>query len=280
MPQPDVLSPIIDPLIQAYREAWQRVLDEQIAIALAPERYRRRNRLAEVRRAIEREMRDLDATAEQWIKSQLPRAYATGAVVALQSVPSATEFTWTRPHIQAVQRLANSLYTDLLRATAQVDESTKTLIRAIARDRLLAKAIEGKTAKQAGREMARLLTSKGIYAVRYANGARHSLATYSEMAIRTVSGTAYNEGSLNAPEEQGVKFWEVFDGTGCGWEYHSSPRAANGMVVSIDEARTYPLGHPNCRRGFGPRPDVTSKAGARRAARELADARPQGGNTQ
>lgn len=267
MPQPDEIGQYIDPLIEAYRTSWRRVVDEELAMVLDPRQATKRNRLAEVRRAIEREMAYLDANAREWIQSQFPKVYAAGAVTSLAQVPTASSFIWTRPHIEAVQRLADGLYHDLLQATKHVNNSTKALVRAVARDRLLAKAIEGKTAKQAGREMARILGDRGIYGMVYSNGARHSLAAYSEMAIRTVSGTAYNEGSLNAPAEEGVKYWEVFDGIGCGWEFHSSVTPANGKIVTVDEARSYPLSHPNCRRGFGPRPDIVTKTEAKKAAK-------------
>jgi hypothetical protein len=99
----------------------------------------------------------------------------------------------------------------------------------------------------------------------YSNGARHSLASYSEMAIRTVSGTAYNQAGISAASEREVKYYEVFDGIGCGWESHSQGEMANGKIVTEDEAMAFPISHPNCRRGFGPRPDINSKAQAKAA---------------
>lgn len=264
-PRPDSVGPIIDPLIAAYRQAWQRIVDQELALVAHPERARQATRLAEMRRAVEAELRDLDAFAREWIAGQYSRVYSTGAVTAITQIPAAAPFTWSKIHREAVQHLADRMYGDLLDATAHVRTSTKSLIRRVAHDRLLAKAIEGKTAKQASREMTRILLDHGITSVVYSNGARFGLAGYSEMAIRTASALAYNEGSLNASTERDVKYWEVFDGIGCGWEFHGSTNAANGRIVDADEARSYPISHPNCRRSFGPRPDLETARDARAA---------------
>lgn len=256
MPQPDKVDPLVNPLVEAYRNAWHNVMAEQEALASDPVRHARRARLAEMRRSIEREMAELDATADEWIRDTYPKVYEAGAVEAVGAIPGADGFTWSQPHRNAVHRLAHGFYRDLLNATDTVNASTKQLVRAVARDRLLAKAIEGKTAQGAGREMARILQSKGIHAITYSNGAKVGLATYSEMAVRTASAYAYNEGAITASEDRDVKFFEVFDGAGCGWTTHASPEEANGKIVTKSEALAHPISHPNCRRGFGPRPDL------------------------
>jgi len=49
----------------------------------------------------------------------------------------------------------------------------------------------------------------------------------------------------------------VFDGHRCGWTGHDDPRKAHGLLVSLAAAAEHALAHPNCRRPFGPLPEIT-----------------------
>ncbi|MFJ3248478.1 hypothetical protein [Streptomyces sp. NPDC086782] len=71
------------------------------------------------------------------------------------------------------------------------------------------------------------------------------------------SAVAYNAGTLNRCRELGVRFMEVFDGSGCGWTSHSDIDKANGTIRTVEEAAGWPISHPRCLRAFGPRPDLT-----------------------
>lgn len=44
----------------------------------------------------------------------------------------------------------------------------------------------------------------------------------------------------------------------CGWEDHDDDDLADGSIRSSDECDSFPIAHANCRRSFGPRPDITS----------------------
>lgn len=252
---------LADPIANAYAKAWQQIVDAQQALIDDPLNLAKRRRLRELQQQIRTEMRYLDAQVREWIESEFPKAMAIGGNTGIAEAGGASAFTWTQPSREAIARLANGLYTDLLSATKTVNKTTASLIRAIGRDQALQKLIQGRTAIDAGRRMERLVAQRGIYAIRYSNGARHGLREYSQMAMRTVTGNAYNVGTLEGAASEGVRFWEVFDGTGCGWEEHNSPRQANGRIVTQNEAMTYPLGHPNCRRAFGPRPDLKTRRG-------------------
>lgn len=263
MPDQVAAQVLADPLAEAYRKAWERLERAQAEMENDPARWRERRRLAELLRSTSENMRELNAEAAEWVRDKLPRVYAIGATAGVvEATGGDAAFTWGQADTEAAQRLANKLYQDLLDATKNVELSTKRLVRRVAQDRALGAVLEGKTARSASREMHRILERHGIYSVVYANGAKHGLGEYSEMAIRTVTATAHNEGTLNGAAGQGVKYWEVFDGPFCGWASHDD-RQALGMIVTIDEARAYPISHPNCRRAFGPRPDVVSPEQAR-----------------
>lgn len=261
MPEVPAVTQAERPIIDVYRAAWERIEQQQQSLIDDPLQARKRARLREMRAAVERTMLELDNEAVAWISQRLPEVYAAGGATGAAGM-GAAEFLWTAISQKAVEELAFTLYQELLDATSHVAETTKALIREIGRDAALRTAIDGRTAQAAGREMRRIVESHGIYAVRYSNGARHGLAEYSEMAIRTITAKAYNYGILNGAAQNGCEWWEVFDGPDCGWSAHDSPELALGKIVSRDEAFEFPIAHPNCRRTFGPRPDLSGPAAA------------------
>src|SRR5690606_19881183 len=242
----------------AYRSAWQRVLAEQERILDNPRQWRRSRRLQEMSAAIGEIMDDLDATSREWVSSQFPRAYAAGLVDG--AAAAGTSPLWSAVHQEAVQHLAFGVYDDLLSATTHVRETTKDLIRFLARQEGTAALIAGDTATAAGRRLAQELSRHSIAAVIYKDGSRHGLADYADMNLRTTTALGYNNGTLNA--DPTTVFWEVFDGPDCGWTSHDDIDLALGKVVTRDEALAFPISHPRCRRAFGPRPDMNRTATA------------------
>lgn len=263
MPQPPVVEGLPNPLIELYRRAWERVVLEQDRIIADPLRFRRRARLTEIRQAIERELDLLELPTRRWLQMQFPRAYAMGVANGIAATGGAIT-GWTSIHREAVQEMANGLFDDLLGATQHVRDDTKRLIRDVIRNEALQSAIAGDTAQSAGRIARDLIERNGITSVVYRNGARHGLADYSEMAMRSTTAIAYNRGTLNADPEIG--WFEIFDGHDCGLTFHDDPTLANGMVVDRATAEAYPIAHPRCQRSLGPRPDITSAAEAKTAA--------------
>lgn len=254
MPPNPELDLVEDPLHQAYEKAWQRVVDEQAALEGDPRKAARRNRLREMEARITAVLDDLDSQADELVQGAMRQAYSLGAT---SSTTSVSELVWSTIHQEAVEELALSLFTDLLEATKGVRSSTKSLVRSIGRDAALHSTIAGGTATQAAAEMRKRLAAEGIFSVRYRDGSRHGLKEYSQVAIRTKTAVAYNTGTLNAHPE--VRYWEIFDGPQCGLTYHDDPNAAMGMIVERSVAESFPISHPNCRRAFGPRPDIVSQ---------------------
>lgn len=256
MPQPVAVDRVADPLVDAYRNAWEKVLAEQQRLVDDPVRWVRRRRLEEMSRSIARLMDTLDSQTAEWIGERFPRAYLLGLTNATGL--AAAEVGWTAIHQQAVEELAYRVYDDLLEATRYVRDSTKALVRTLGREVGTTALIRGDTAQGAGRIIAKILEDRGIAAITYRNGARHGLASYSEMLMRTTTALGYNVGTLNATPD--IKFYECFDGPKCGLTFHEDTTLANGLILERDEALAYPISHPNCRRSWGARPDVTSRS--------------------
>lgn len=260
------IAAIEDPLLKVYAQAWEEILELQQQIAANPLEWRRKKRLAELLRAVEERMIMLDARTREWISSELVRPYALGAAAGAVELGESAAAVWTLLPHEAISRIATDTLDDLLKSTRYVRRTTKTLIRAIARDQVLAKLTRGDTAVQAGRRMAKILDQHQIHAIRYADGSRHGLKEYAEMLVRTKTGEAYNLGTLESQEALGVNFWECFDGAGCGLTSHKDPVKALGRIVDKETALRYPLSHPNCRRSWGGRPDIKTKAHAEQAS--------------
>jgi hypothetical protein len=257
------IAAIEDPLLEAYAKAWQDILDLQEQIAADPAKWRRRRRLAELQQAVEDKMAELDARTREWAASELVRPYALGAAAGATELGQSAAAVWTMLPEEAISRLATDTMNDLLKSTRYTRRTTKSLIRAVAKDEILAKLVRGDTAVQAGQRVRQLLEQKGIHAIRYKDGSRHGLAEYSQMLVRTKTAVAYNLGTLESQEALGIEFWECFDGTGCGLTSHQDPRKALGQIVDKDTALAYPIAHPNCRRAWGARPDITAPSTAR-----------------
>lgn len=259
MPQPTGVQAIADPLIEAYRSGWERVLAEEEQVMGDPRLWRRARRLREMSQAIAAIMSDLDGEASDWVAQQFPRIY--GAGLADGSAAAGTSPVWSTIHQEAVERLAYGVYDDLLSATTHVNDTTKDLIRFLARQEGTAALITGETVQGAGRKLAEELAKHSVAAVVYKDGSRHGLADYADMNLRTTTALGYNNGTLNAAPE--VVFWEVFDGPGCGWTSHDDVEQALGKIVTRDDALSWPISHPRCRRAFGPRPDMNKTASAK-----------------
>ena len=262
MAVPVEVETAIGQAVEMFRAAQQRILDEQASILSLPPAEqarltRRSARLTNMLASIQAELDDLQIQMGGWLQQQLPFAYQTGAETSLP------QFTWTQVHIDAVNVIANDMWSDVLATSEFVDRDTRRWIREVTRGAVEGTLIEGRTFAEARRNIVahgarRQLAGDPmpITSVRYANGALHSLDTYSEMLIRTKTVIAHNQGTVTAAEQVGTTLFEVFD-QGCGWSYHDDPRRAHGLIVTAAELRAQPTSHPNCRRSVGPRPDLS-----------------------
>jgi hypothetical protein len=247
MPQPLSVSGAPNALIAAYQKAWDRILAEQRALLMDPLAFRRRRRLQELQVAIEDALAGLDTKTRAWVDGELPKVQQVGLATGAVQATGLTNVPLPAIHDRrAAQIAAERLYDDLLSATDGVRESTKQLIREVAKDQTFNSIAAGDTAQQAGRAMEDILARKGVYSVKYADGSVHGLDSYSAMTLRTSTGLAYNQATIDGALGYGVEWFEVLDGPSCQWVTHSSGGLALGKIVTADEAARHPLSHPNC----------------------------------
>lgn len=264
MSQPPSIEALTGALRADIDAVWQRILREQADIERVwldltpPQRLRRLRTLqANVRTLAD----SAETLAARHITGAMRDAYETGAWATATAATSSAVFDAV--DLDAVTRLAQDTMNDLLHATRGVRESVKDLIRVMTRDWVRTKLYTGLTAEQAGVRLAADLADHGITSVIYANGNRIGLSTYTDMVTRTRTAEAYQAGGFNQGERLGIEWWEIFDGDGCGLTDHNDPQTANGMIVTLDQAREYPLSHKNCQRATSPRPDLRTAEEAR-----------------
>lgn len=203
--------------------------------------------------------RRVEANVGELVAKHIGPVYAQGATAATGE----PDMTWTAAHTAALTALATDTYGDFLKRSAdagRVSEAFVRAVRAAAATEIPKLAAGGRTARQAADRLERsLVEDYGINEITYRNGRRVTPRSYARMAVRTKSAVAYNAGTLNGVVELGVGYVEVFDGPECGWKFHDDEDKANRTIRTVADAGQYAISHPNCRRAFGPRPDVTSE---------------------
>lgn len=254
MPQPAEVQQIADELIAEYQTVADIITRAQAELAANPAR--RRALVARLRTDVNRALDGSDAQMRAWIVDRFPNIYLLGATSSAETLGTVVD-PFALVHQAALKRMMSGLTDDLLQATRFVRRDTKRFVRESAQIVAEGKLREGETAVQAGKRLANLLDDRGIRGITYKNGSRHSIDEYAQVAIRTTTATAYNEGTVNAAQAVGIELFECFDGSGCGLDGHDSFPLANGLIMTADEALANSLSHPNCTRAFGARPDLT-----------------------
>ena len=264
--QPDEVVAQVQALSADLRAVREQITAEVAALEKAWPGERVHSRLARLRE-LEGTLDGLIADADNAVTRMTPEAVATayelgGYATAIRASATAS---FTGVDLDAAAHLASDTMGELLDATRFMSSAAKAFIREAARDATRSSLITGITATQGGKVLADALAARGLTGVVYRNGANVGLDTYAEMVLRTKTAVAYQEGGFNQGDTLGVDWWEVMDGQDCGWTAHYDPDKADGKIVSLEEARAYPIAHPNCVRVTSPRPDILTAADAAKA---------------
>jgi hypothetical protein len=276
MPPPADVLEAAQRLSDIYRTALDHIRADLAAAGTEPNKTRLRKRLRDLERTITQRMAEVNQQAQFWIDDTLPLIYSRGMgsfvihTAAVTDTPtSGVLVDFTMPSRPAVERLASGLTDDLLSATREVERAAKRKIRQFVSDASMSKILEGRSLRDAQKQVATALDGLGLDAIRYANGTAMPLDGYADMAVRSVTANAYNGGLVDAGRANGVEWYECFDSDDCGLDGHDDEEKPNGQLYPADVVEEFSISHPNCVRSWGPRPDVTSEE-------EAADADPIG----
>lgn len=248
MPQPAANQATAEALIRVYEDAHDSLVAAWQAAATDERRARQTRRLRELLDTHEATMAALTDTSRTWWSTSVPILHAAGAGQAAAVVGSS--FTWTQAHLAAVEAFAARTWDDVAANLQAITAETRRLIRQEIASATRTVLLESRTAVQAGRDVAREAAKRGLWSVTYANGARHTMRDYADMAVRTTTAEAYNRGSTTQTIADGYEWIEYFDGDDCGITSHEDPDKANGQIVPIGDV-VY-LSHPRCRRAILP----------------------------
>ena len=253
-------------LLEHIDRAWERLTRAEQALVqdyLTLSSSERRRRERELLDLAERLMTDLDQVVKRQLGVMLHGAYQAGGV-GIAAELGASE-TFTAEDTDRLRAVARDTYTDVLRATRPVEQTTKELIRILARQAATDRFAGGVTAEQAGRDLAARLAGHGISAIVYRDGSRHGLADYANMLLRTKTAEIYQAGGFSQARALDVRFMEILDNPSCGLSYHDDPTLANGLILPLSEAEKYPISHPRCVRVTTPRVDLLTPQDVRHA---------------
>ena len=143
---------------------------------------------------------------------------------------------------------------DLIRHGGQrivdIDEQTREAIAAALADGREA----GEGAEALARRIAQYVDGSHLYpGIAEREGPEAAARYRAEVIARTETKIAQNLSAISSYEALDVvESLLVFDGDACGWTHHNDPDVANGKIVTFEEARDFPLAHPNCVRAFAP----------------------------
>lgn len=245
-PAPDVgfarsTNPALDmtrEMRMAYRQAARTSTDYALqASRIGGVRERTLVRKESLTRPVIQSIDDLDTQVKDFYTNDFPKIYAAGA----RAVDPAWKGT------RADRKITEEMIKDGAGSLIQNNQIAKRNARKKIPE--FVDAPPGKSFKEASR--------RPIKGVKFKNGTEVGFEQYAEMVLRSNAATAYNVGFLNAAKEQGISLFIVQDGSGCGWTSHRDSEQAAGKVVTIEEALSHPIGHPNCIRTFSVAPKGT-----------------------
>lgn len=256
MPQPAANQEAAERLITQFRQAQADLAARLAAILDEPNQVRQQARLRAQIRTISAMREGLEEASRDWLTTTMPEVYAAGALKA--ATEAGSSFVWTAPHIESVQALADTAWSDLAESLQGMEVESKRALRKVAEDAARQVVVEGRSVRIAADGIEAWMGENGIGTVTYRNGARHLAADYADTVARTTSANAYNEGTFTQLAGDGIEWVEVFDGPNCGWSSHDDGDKANGTIRTLEDAQQHSLSHPRCARSFSGRPDVTN----------------------
>ena len=180
-------------------------------------------------------------------------------------------FVMTPADTRKVQALGVDYYTKMRNARAFAARDTERFVSHVWEDTPARRKMFGRSTKYLDRYgfkgtpgqlnfiedpggVARMDKRFGVKAAVGADGRKYEYGRYARMQGDAFTNKLFNEGAVTAAERMALTGRNVVilvsDGPDCGWTYHDDPQKADGMVVSIAEARANPIAHPHCQRRF------------------------------
>ena len=227
----------------------------------------RRQAVSRVTREIKSELRDAND-----IHLQKLRTGAFDQIFLEGARSTSPDFVMLPTDRGTVQRMSLEHYTKMRNARAYAAKDSERFVNHVWEDTKSRHKLFGRNTNylgqamfKAGRggrlgpdviEMNQVTIDKnfGVKAAMGADGRQWGLERYARLQGDAFAQKLHNLGSLAGADRERLKGKQVVivvsDGPDCGWTYHGDPVKANGLRVSIEDARANPIAHPHCVRRF------------------------------
>jgi len=262
----------VERLVEEYKRGAERIRDLLLRAPMDMKAIDRQKLLQEIIKIL----RELDATAAEWVEKNIPKAYQEGAALALVSIGEAVSIakaldmiSKNRLNKEFVEAIVADTMEDLLQLTQNTEAQVKKIIRQIVGEQLRQRAVEGEAGRKQIRNASQALRKEAERAANFAIRDRAnrvwSIEAYVRMAVRTKVMQAHLEGTTNEALSRGAYYATI--------SAHNSKHLAcrrweNRIVKLTDDAPgDYPtlaevrmtgIFHPNCQHGIYPfrNPDI------------------------
>jgi Fe-S cluster biosynthesis and repair protein YggX len=203
-----------------------------------------------------------DEAIQAWIKVEIPTFYEMGMFEATKGINDRggivrVDDAFVHFHEEALQALSNGIYSDIASSMQGLTRTGERFIGMGAQQAITQQIgkgqITGENIRSIRNSISRVLQREGITAMRDKGGREWDLNRYAEMLARTKLTQAHNTGVTNRMVESGYDLVVISNHFGacdlCApFEGKIlSITGRNKEYMSIDQAQSEGLFHPNCR---------------------------------
>lgn len=263
----------IEKVVRLYKQAYRHIIEE-ILTATDFGVYNRKQILNQIEKILE----DLQVDVQDFIETEIPKYYKTGADNAVKQLEAqgadlTTASGFNRIHKEAVNNLIDDVGMSFAEAMTGIKRSATTLLNKAVREMISFRMAEGVTKGEALRQVRNaikgILQEQGLDSMIDKAGRGWTLDRYSEMLIRTKTVEARNRGLVNRMLENDYDLVQVSDHLGAcelcapwGGKILSLTGQTEGYPTVAD-AEADGLFHPNCRHAINTlHPDLAEKTAA------------------
>lgn len=186
---------LVAELVKIYTEALDKLKKKITAKATL-------GRAAAYERSLYRQVKDelskLKKNSSEAVKKLVRGSYKTGLDSLLQDIQGVEKRSYnlfSKLNTGQIELIADNLTRDLNKAVNAIGRRYDDLIRRITLEAVAQKLSQGRTIRQMQKQLAEEL-QKNVNYVEYANGKRHSIKDYANMAARSTTAEAQNKAKI------------------------------------------------------------------------------------
>ena len=157
-------------------------------------------------RQVKDELKKLKRSSSDAVLKLVQNAYKNGLDSLLRDIKPLENRTYnlfSKLNIRQIEIIADNLTRDLSKAVNLIGRRYEDLIRRITIEETAKKLAQGRTIREMQRRLAEELRRNNINYVEYANGGKHGIKGYADMAARSTTAEAQNTAKTTQGKEWG-----------------------------------------------------------------------------